>query len=87
MSVSYNQLRIKEQKTRWGSCSKRKNLNFNWKIIMAPEMVMDYVIVHEMCHLVHFDHSKEFWDLVSFYMPNYKECAQWLKSNGISLHI
>ena len=87
MSVTYNQFRIKEQKTRWGSCSKRNNLNFNWKIIMAPEKVIDYVIIHELCHLVHFNHSKEFWNLLAFYMPDYKEQAEWLKNNGISLHI
>lgn len=87
MSVTYNQFRIKEQKTRWGSCSKRNNLNFNWKIIMAPEKVMDYVIIHELCHLVHFNHSKDFWNLLAFYMPDYKVQAEWLKNNGISLHI
>lgn len=87
MSVSYNQFRIKEQKTRWGSCSIRKNLNFNWRIIMAPEKVIDYVIIHELCHLIHFDHSKDFWKQLSFYMPEYKELAEWLKTNGILLHI
>lgn len=79
---SYNTMRIKEQKTRWGSCSKRNNLNFNWKLIMSPQWVMDYVIVHELCHLRFLNHSKEYWELVSLYMPSYSKAQEWLKKNG-----
>lgn len=87
IGVKFNDVRIKEQKTRWGSCSKRGNLNFNWKIIMAPSWVMDYVIIHELCHLRFLDHSKKFWDLVEGHMPQYKEARQWLKENGSKLRI
>jgi len=85
IGVTYNDVRIKEQKTRWGSCSKKGNLNFNWKIVMAPLWAMDYVIVHELCHLRYFDHSRQFWSLVSQYMPDYKNARLWLKENGIKL--
>lgn len=64
---------IRNQRSRWGSCSKRGNLNFNYKIALLPEALADYVIVHELCHLREFNHSKKFWNLVSLAIPNYKE--------------
>lgn len=82
MGVNYNLIKIKDQKTRWGSCSSKRNLNFNWRLIMFPEWVMIYVIIHELCHLIYLNHSKEYWKLVSNYMPNYKEAHKWLKENG-----
>lgn len=87
IGVSYNNIRIKEQKTRWGSCSKKSNLNFNWKLIMAPEWVLDYVVIHELCHLKHLNHSKDFWSTVEEFMPEYKEARIWLKDNGSKLKI
>lgn len=75
-------MRIKEQKTRWGSCSKKGNLNFNWRIILAPPGILDYVVVHELSHLVYMDHSKNFWHTVSEYMPDYKNARLWLRKNG-----
>lgn len=76
---------IKTQQTRWGSCSSLGNLNFNWRAIMAPAPVLDYLIVHELCHLIHLNHSKDFWDLVSAILPDYKERKDWLKKNGHQL--
>jgi predicted metal-dependent hydrolase len=76
---------IREQKTRWGSCSKKGNLNFNWKLIMSPPWVIDYVVIHEICHLRHLNHSKEYWALVEYYMPEYKSAREWLKKNGAKL--
>lgn len=73
---------IKEQKKRWGSCSSLGNLNFNWKLIMAPPAVIDYVVVHEMAHLVHLNHSRDFWNLVESILPDYKERKKWLMNNG-----
>ncbi len=73
---------IKEQKTRWGSCSSLGNINFNWRIIMAPSDVMDYLIVHELCHLKVPNHSHDFWKLVAFFLPNFKDSRDWLKRNG-----
>lgn len=85
--LACNQVRIKEQKTRWGSCSNRRNLNFNWRLIMAPQWVIDYVIIHEVCHLRYLNHSKEFWDMVGLYMPEYRKAREWLKKNGPGLNI
>lgn len=82
IGVTYNSLRIKDQKTRWGSCSSKKNLNFNWRLIMFPQWIMNYVIIHELCHLVHLNHSERYWNLVGSYMPNFKEAHKWLKENG-----
>lgn len=78
---------IKEQKKRWGSCTSKKKLLFNWRLIMAPMTVIDYVIVHEMCHMVHMDHSKSFWNLVESILPDYKDRKKWLKLNGILMDI
>lgn len=82
-----NEVKVKEQKRRWGSCSSKGKLMFNWRIIMAPVDVIDYIVVHEMCHLIHLNHSKEYWNLVSSIMYNYKEKKLWLKNNGIKLNI
>lgn len=78
-------IRIKEQKSRWGSCSSRGNLNFNWKIVMAPDDIIDYLVVHELCHLLHMNHSKEFWESVEKIIPDYKEKEKWLKEKGTLL--
>lgn len=87
IDVNYNNIRIKDTKTRWGSCSSKGNLNFNYRIIMAPQVVMDYIIVHELCHLKHLNHGKEFWNTVAQYMPHYEMHKQWLKVNGIKLYV
>ncbi len=68
-----NRIAIKNTKSRWGSCSKKGNMNFNDKIALLPEALADYVIVHELCHLGEFNHSKRFWKLVSLAIPNYKK--------------
>ncbi len=78
---------IREQKTRWGSCSSKHNLNFNWKLIMAPPGALDYVVVHELVHLYEFNHSMRFWDMVERHLPDYKDSKQWLKQNGRMLGI
>lgn len=80
-------IRIKEQKSRWGSCSSKGNLNFNWKIIMAPDDIIDYLVVHELCHRLHMDHSKEFWESVERIIPDYKTKERWLKENGTRLDL
>lgn len=76
---------VKEQKKRWGSCTYDNRLLFNWRCVMARPQAIDYVILHEMCHIVHKDHSKNFWNLVESIMPSYKEEKQWLKINGHKL--
>ncbi len=82
-----NSVQIKKQKKRWGSCSSLGNLNFNWKIIMAPMSVVDYLVVHELAHLKHPNHSKEFWQLVEAIIPNYEKKQEWLRVNGKQLII
>lgn len=78
---------IREQKSRWGSCSQKGNLNFNWKLIMAPQEVLDYVVIHELCHLHEFNHSPRFWALVEGQMPDYRVWKQWLKDHARDLYL
>ena len=78
-------VRIKNQKSRWGSCSQRRNLNFNYKIIFLKPEMADYLIVHELCHLGELNHSKRFWALVKKTIPNYKKVNRELKSTPINL--
>jgi predicted metal-dependent hydrolase len=85
MGISYKRIVIRGQKTRWGSCSHRKNLSFNWKLIMAPEPVIDYVIIHELTHLKEMNHSKRFWELVAQYCPGWREYKKWLKQHEADL--
>ncbi len=82
----YNKILIKELRTKWGSCSSLKNLNFNWRIIFAPKNVLKYLVVHEICHLKEMNHSDKFWNLVEKIDPNYKESRLWLKKNGRQLY-
>lgn len=85
MQVTFNKITLKKQKTRWGSCSSNKNLNFNWQLVHFETAIIDYVIVHELAHLVHMNHSKKFWELVQQYDPEYKKHVGWLKRNGLNL--
>lgn len=81
IGVYPKKITIKSYKKRWGSCSYKEELSYNWKLIMAPEKIIDYVIIHELCHLIHFNHSKEYWEKVSKILPNYKTNKEWLKIN------
>lgn len=78
-NFSYKNISVKNQKTRWGSCSKRGNLNFNYKILFLPEKLADYIVVHELCHLGELNHSKKFWQLVEKAIPKYKEAKTRLR--------
>jgi hypothetical protein len=78
----YHQVRITAARTRWGSCSAKGNLNFTWRLVMAPPPVIDYVILHELAHLRHRNHSKAFWALVGSMAPDYARHVAWLKANG-----
>lgn len=80
-----SKLIIKNQKTRWGSCNSNKEIRLNWRLILMPYYVMDYIITHELCHLKHMNHSKDFWNLIDNYIRNYKEAEKWLKENGINI--
>lgn len=85
MGVSYKRIFIREQKTRWGSCSSNGNLNFNWRLIFAPEEVLDYVVVHELAHRREMNHSKAFYSIIESVLPDYRNARKWLRDNGQSL--
>lgn len=82
-----NSIKIKAQKTRWGSCNYKNDLFFNYKLIMSPLSVLDYVVVHEMCHMEHKHHQKSFWNNVASIVPDYNEKRKWLKEHGAKLEI
>ena len=79
-TFTYNRVSIKNMKTRWGSCSTKKNLNFHYKIIELPSELADYLIVHELCHLGEFNHSEKFWKLVERAIPEYKTLRTRLRA-------
>ena len=82
IEVSYGRITIRCQKTRWGSCSSKGNLNFNCILMELPDEIIDSVVVHELCHRKHMNHSKAFYDEVESVLPEYKKCRKWLKENG-----
>jgi predicted metal-dependent hydrolase len=91
VGVETNGYKVKSFQSRWGSCTPRGRVDFNWKIIMAPnhvvDYVVDYVVVHELCHLKQHDHSPQFWKLVENIMPDYLESKEWLRVHGASLMV
>jgi len=84
-NYKFNKISIRNQTTRWGSCSKKGNLNFNFKIALLPDKLADYIIVHEMCHLKEFNHSKKFWNLVQQIIPDYLKLRRELKRGKIGI--
>ena len=80
---AFKNITVRNQKTRWGSCSKKGNLNFNYKIALLPETLADYLVVHELCHLGAFNHSKKFWNLVAKTIPNYLQIRKELRQNKL----
>ena len=85
VGVTYGRVTIRHQHTRWGSCSGKGNLNFNCLLLLAPEQVLDYVVVHELCHSKELNHSPAFWAEVKRVLPDYEESRKWLKQNGAGL--
>ena len=82
LGVSYGKITLRQQKTRWGSCAANGNLNFNWRLVLAPREVLDYVVIHELAHRREMNHSAAFWRIVEAEMPDYRKYRDWLKKNG-----
>ncbi len=82
IGVTYGRITVRDQKTRWGSCSQTGNLNFNFRLILAPSEVLDYVVVHELCHRRQMNHSTQFWQEVAQVLPDYRKRKTWLTENG-----
>lgn len=87
LNVSYNKITLRDTSSRWGSCSYNKSLSFSWRLIMAPEEILRYVVVHEVAHLLEMNHSEKFWKIVSSLCPQYKMYRTWLRDNGANLHL
>lgn len=87
IGVQYQSISIKGQKTRWGSCSITGRLNYNWKLMLAPPDAIDYLVIHELCHLIEMNHDPAFWRLVELYCPNYAYWKKWLRDNAYRLQL
>lgn len=85
LGVTYRRITIRDTRSRWGSCSTTGTLSFSWRLALAPREILDYVVVHELCHLRHHDHSKRFWSLVGEVWPQYREHKAWLDDHGWEL--
>ena len=85
-NIEFRSLKLSSARTRWGSCSMKKNINLNWRLINAPQEILDYVIVHELSHTIHHNHSKYFWTHVASMMPDYATHRKWLKDHGRMLY-
>lgn len=87
MGVKSNKIKVMELKNRWASCSVKGNINFNWKCAMAPTEVIHYIVVHELVHLTHMNHTSAFWNEVDKVIPNYEKQVEWLKENGSGMDL
>ena len=87
LGVEYNQFKTSEMKYRWGSCTPANNIIFNWRIIKAPMYVLEYLVAHELVHLIEDNHTPRFWNILSIQVPNYKKSKNWLKKNGQLLEV
>lgn len=82
MGVAYSVIRIKNSRTRWGSCGKNKSINLNWRLVMTPPEVIEYLVIHELAHTIHCNHSKHFYTFVEKFFPTYKTVEKWLQTNS-----
>jgi predicted metal-dependent hydrolase len=85
IGVRCSRISIRDTRSRWGSCSSAGSLSFSWRLALAPRQILDYVVVHELCHLVHLDHSRRFWSLVERVRPDFREQRDWLSDHGWEL--
>lgn len=87
VGVTVNSVSIKSRKSQWGSCDSNGDVTFSWRLVMARPEAIDYVVIHELCHRKHMDHSRAFWNQVQKYMPDFKMQKQWLEENSVNLNI
>ena len=87
MGVQYASIKMSEAKRRWGSCGGKNSLNFAWRLVMCPQFVVDYVVVHELSHINRKDHSAKFWARVATVLPNYKDSQDWLRLNRTIMEV
>ncbi|WP_444946090.1 M48 family metallopeptidase [Microbulbifer sp. VTAC004] len=87
LGLAFSSVRVRRTKSKWGHCSIRGELQYNWLVCLAPEPVVDYLIAHEVCHLQHHNHSRDFWELVQSVCPRFKELRRWLRDNGHRLTV
>lgn len=87
LGVTFNRLSVKDQRTLWGSCTREGNLNFSWRLALAPDPVLDYLIVHELSHRAQMNHSRRFWEVVETVCPGHRSHRRWLRKNGRALHL
>ena len=87
IGVQPNSITVKDYKSRWGSCSNRGDITYNWKVILAPQPIIDYVVVHELCHMLEHNHSSRYWKHVERYASDWRDCRNWLKTNSHSMCI
>lgn len=85
MDIEFSKITLRQQKTRWGSCSSNGTLSFNWRLVHYPTKIIDYVIIHELSHRIHMNHSDKFWALVGKYDPQHRANRNWLKKHGMSV--
>jgi YgjP-like, metallopeptidase domain len=86
MGASFGRVRVKDQRTLWGSCTPRGDLNFNWRLTLAPPEVLDYVVIHELAHRFEMNHSRRFWERVARHCPEHRAHRRWLRKNGEALY-
>ena len=87
VGVEPNSITVTDYKSRWGSCSVKGDISYNWRIILAPHRMVDYVVVHELCHILEHNHSARYWNHVEQYVPNWRECKDWLRINSKCLFV
>nr|WP_277987251.1 SprT family zinc-dependent metalloprotease [Microbulbifer salipaludis] len=87
LGLTFSTVKVRRTRSKWGHCTIRGELQYNWLVCLAPEPVVDYLVIHEVCHLQHHNHSREFWSLVASLCPDYKRLRRWLKENGHTLQL
>lgn len=87
LGVSYGRVSVKDQRSLWASCSQEGNLNFSWRLLLAPDAVLDYIVVHELAHRIEMNHSRRFWSVVERLCPEHRSHRRWLRKNARALHL